>query len=429
MMDKKIKRVCICGGGNAAHVAVGMFSQQGIEVDLYMSYGNEAENMVKCLTLQDRSGSSNNQKGCITVNFDSADNPEHRRLQGRPKMISNNPKDLIPDADLILIITPANAHEAILLSIAPYLKENVIIGASPSPGGFNMLAMYCLQKMDVSEQIVKSLVLFGTACLPWVCRIQKFGESVYLAGTKATVDVNCVPQNATENVLSLLNNLYIGTEFRSVGNFLHTTLFPHNCIIHPGIMFGLFGDWNGKPFKEAPLFYQSMNDSIATILEGLDTDVQYIAHTIEKKMGFQLKVPTLKQLMLDLYPKDIIDKTCIETIFKTNKQYKGLCAPMLNGSNGAETDVDIDPTAGLVPNFHFRYLTEDVPHGLAVLRGIAEILQIDTLFIDEVLTWAQERIGRHYLVEGKMVGADIAYSGCPQRFGIYTIDDLRKSIV
>ena len=46
--------------------------------------------------------------------------------------------------------------------------------------------------------------------------------------------------------------------------------------------------------------------------------------------------------------------------------------------------------------------------GLAVLRGIAEILEIETCFIDEVLIWAQEKIGHEYLVAGKMTGADIS---------------------
>ena len=32
----------VCGGGNAAHVAVGMFSDQGADVNMYFSFEEEA---------------------------------------------------------------------------------------------------------------------------------------------------------------------------------------------------------------------------------------------------------------------------------------------------------------------------------------------------------------------------------------------------
>ena len=109
--------------------------------------------------------------------------------------------------------------------------------------------------------------------------------------------------------------------------------------------------------------------------------------------------------------------------------------------------------------------TQDLPHGLAVLRGIAEICDVDAPMMDTVLTWAQvrmrvhmccmvcvcvlklngeqrqivdtphsftaslpvlpvlafgdvtvvqEKVGHEYLVDGKIQGKDVAHSGCPQ---------------
>lgn len=88
------------------------------------------------------------------------------------------------------------------------------------------------------------------------------------------------------------------------------------------------------------------------------------------------------------------------------------------------------------------YLTEDLPHGLAVLRGIAEICGVETPTMDkvsarrqqlqsnlchQVLTWAQDKIGESYLVDGKIQGKDVAKSGCPQRFGITNIPELMSN--
>lgn len=46
-------------------------------------------------------------------------------------------------------------------------------------------------------------------------------------------------------------------------NFLTLTLIPSNQIIHPGRVYGIFKDWDGKtPFdKESlPLLYEELDD-------------------------------------------------------------------------------------------------------------------------------------------------------------------------
>jgi hypothetical protein len=40
------------------------------------------------------------------------------------------------------------------------------------------------------------------------------------------------------------------------------------------------------------------------------------------------------------------------------------------------------------------------------------------------LTWAQRRLGKEYLLAGKLRGKDIASSRAPQRYGIQTIEEL-----
>lgn len=78
----------------------------------------------------------------------------------------------------------------------------------------------------------------------------------------------------------------------------------------------------------------------------------------------------------------------------------------------------------VVPNFKTRYLTEDFPHGLAVMRGIAEICGVETPTMDKVLLWGQPLCGLEYLVDGKIQGKDVVKSGCPQRWGIKTVEEL-----
>merc|ERR1712196_243762 len=118
---------------------------------------------------------------------------------GKPRLITKDPADCITGACLILIVAPANSHESILKSIAPYLKEGVILGATPAPGGFNMLARHIIEDLNGRDR--NSYTLFGMGCLPWVCRIQEWGKIVNLAGTKKYDDVTVIPERNTGNVL------------------------------------------------------------------------------------------------------------------------------------------------------------------------------------------------------------------------------------
>lgn len=101
----------------------------------------------------------------------------------------------------------------------------------------------------------------------------------------------------------------------------------------------------------------------------------------------------------------------MRSVFCTNAAYQGLKHPM------KETD-----DHSFVPDFAHRYLTEDVPYGLVVIRGIAEIVQVDTPTIDKLLLWAQEKLGKEYLVGSKLQGKDVTSTRAPQRYGLITLN-------
>ena len=77
-----------------------------------------------------------------------------------------------------------------------------------------------------------------------------------------------------------------------------------------------------------------------------------------------------------------------------------------------------------LPNFRYRYITEDLPYGLTVLKGIAEIAGVPTPKMDHVIEWAQEKIGKSFIVNGKLTGSDLNITRCPQRYGFNTLDGI-----
>jgi hypothetical protein len=66
-----------------------------------------------------------------------------------------------------------------------------------------------------------------------------------------------------------------------------------------------------------------------------------------------------------------------------------------------------------------RYLVEDVPYGLVVTRGIAELAGVKTPVIDQVITWSQERMGLGVFERWKAgwKRPDLS-TRAPQRYGI-----------
>ena len=113
------------------------------------------------------------------------------------------------------------------------------------------------------------------------------------------------------------------------------------------------------------------------------------------------------------YPQDISDKTNLHTAIQTNAAYQGLKHPVKKTEDGK-----------FLPDFSHRYMTEDIPFGLVVIRGIAEIMGIETPNIDKVLTWSQQQMGKEYLVDKKLQGKDISTSRAPQSYGFTTIESI-----
>lgn len=70
----------------------------------------------------------------------------------------------------------------------------------------------------------------------------------------------------------------------------------------------------------------------------------------------------------------------------------------------------------------------DVPFGLVVVRALADLVGAATPQIDEVIAWAQEKLGRQYLVDGRLRGRDVPALRIPQNHGIRTVRALVEAL-
>jgi hypothetical protein len=386
-------KITICGAGNAAQTLIALLVARGEHsVIVYAPLADEAERLRICA-----------QSG-IEVRMPVGD-----LHCGRPALVTADAV-LAADADLILMALPAFAHESVLRTLAPHLPPHVWIGALPARGGFDWMAEQVLGR-DRGERVI-----FGLQTLPWACRILEWGRRVDVLGVKHEVDLAVWPSTRAEDVAQTLSAL-IGVALQPISGFLALTLANTGQIIHPGIMYGLFHRWDGRPFTaaDAPLFYGGVNQPCVDIMQAISDEIQQICRALEvgdPHLDLSGVLP-VETWLHRAYAGQIEDRSSLRAAFNTNRAYAGLSAPV--------TAIDDDRC---VPAFHSRYLSEDIPYGLLVSRGIAELIGVATPAMDRVIHWAQERLGCEYLIDGRVAGRDLKMSRAPQRYEMKEIKQL-----
>lgn len=394
-------RITVCGAGNAAHTLIPLLAASGRHaVTVFAPLADEAARWQG--VLDDGSG--------VTLYY-----ADGRQTVGRPDHFTADAAAAAEGTDLVLLALPAFAHEAVLRSLAPHLPPAAWVGALPARGGFDWLVRAIMSNHQGA--------IFGLQTLPWACRIRQWGLQVEVLGTKQEVDLAVAPGTMAPDVACQLGGM-LGVNLRAISSFLALTLANTGQLIHPGIMYGLFHDWDGLPMgqDQVPLFYAGVDQDTADVLQGLSDDVQ----TLCTSLGDQApevdlsSVEPLHAWLRRSYGGQIEDASSLQSSFKTNQAYAGLRAPvrLIEGRGQGAYE----------PWFTSRYLAEDVPFGLLVTRGIAEIAGVQVPMVDQVLAWAQEKLGKEYLVRGRVAGPDLAESRAPQRFGIHTFEDLLQAI-
>jgi hypothetical protein len=385
-----VHKITVCGGGNGAQTLVPIGARNlGCHVDIYAPFADEAERLRLGVDAQD---------GLEVRGAESA--------KARPRRISADPAEVIPGSDVVVLVLPAFAHNSMLRQISPHLDEGAWVGAMPARGGFDYDAVQALGQLG--RQDVR---IFGLQTLPWACRIESYGRVVHVLGVKDAVDVASRPAGAISEIASLLARM-LGLAIGRAGDFLALTLANTGQLIHPGIMYGLFANWDGKPFTEAPLFYQGLSPEGAAVLAALSEEVQEIRARLAPWVDLSVVRPLLAWLLYAYGDGSqgngaVRDPSSLHSAFVSNRAYAGLKAPVQQIAPGQ-----------FVPDFRARYLAEDVPFGLAVSRAIAGLAGVDTPMMDRIIAWAGRHLGKDYF------GRDAHETRIPQKAGLQSLEAL-----
>jgi predicted dinucleotide-binding enzyme len=388
--------VTICGGGNAAHaLAVAASQNFGGAIDWLVSTEEKAQ-----LLRQGLASGGLRSTGVITASAD------------RVRTISADPAEVIPNADVVIITVPAFAHAAVLRRITPHVSEKTAIGCMPTRGGFEFEAAGLAELADNVRPIV-----FGLQTLPWSTRVTTVGRSVHVGAVKAEVVLAALPTSHAPTIAARLSEM-LGTRVIPTGSFLGLTIGNPGQIIHPGLMYSHFRSWRGEEYDEdrVPLLYAEATDEMGALVERLSDDTIATARALEAQSrgAFELQavVIPIHEWLRTAYGNVTGDTSSVASCFRTGP-IQARRAPT----------IEIRP-GKFVPNFQYRYLSEDVPFGLVVTRAFAEIAAVETPTIDEVIAWAQSVLQKAYLVGDGLRGADAEDLPIPQNYGVSNVTDL-----
>ncbi len=319
--------IAIIGGGNIAHALIACMKRD--------SYGE-----VYLLTSKPFKNDYIRAIGC--------------NGKGKANIITTDPKIIIPKSNLIIFTTPAHVREEYIKKIAPYIKENTLIGAFPGIAGFNE---------EVEKYVNKNVNIFASQRVPYIARVKERGKLVCVDKKK---ELFIVAKRDSKIVKNLLEDL-LDMKIFLLQNFLEVNLSNSNPLLHSARLYDIIV--NAKVDREN-YFYREWSLYASKLLLEMDKEFMELV----KKDNLNIK--SLKE--------HYGVKNEIELTFKIRsiQSFKNIKIPKLKLKDKFVLDTNS------------RYFTEDIGKSLLYIREYAKRRGIKMPTIDKVYDFLSEYILR-----------------------------------
>jgi len=281
---------------------------------------------------------------------------------GKVVVISTEPEQVIPGAGIVIVCTTADAHEAVVQSLAPFLDADQILLLSPGRTGGALVASQVFACMRISPAVVVA----EAQSLVYACRSNSAGD-VCIIGIKKDIPVGFLDSSQCPSALARLRQLY--PAFSAAQSVLETSLGNIGAVLHPAILIAnASAIESGKTF----LFYGDLTPEVADFV--LQVDAERIA--LEKAFG--LRPLSLIEWMDRAYP-DCCGESLMDRML-SNPAYATITAP---------TRLDS------------RYLTEDIPTGLVPMVCLGEVAGLRMPLMRDLIRRGGELLGRDFWDGGR----------------------------
>jgi hypothetical protein len=394
--------VVIVGGGSSAHLLIPLLASRGHNVSLLTRKPTLWSPTVSC-------------------DYINPQGEKIKSVSGSLKCVSDNPEDVIPNNEIIILCAPVSQYRNLLHVIAPYIqsdKEKVYVGTVYGQGGFNWMVNEIVQEFKLSN-----LIPFAVGLIPWICRIKEYGKIGITYGSKQTNCITVKPLSEfkylSETILDdMCFNWFGKGKFELSDNFLSFTLSVDNQIIHPSRMCSIHhetgGEWLNK--SDIPFFYSDYDDFSAESLKLLDDDYEQIRVALIKKypkynFDYMLGYLPLERFSYGSHNSDIKES------FITSETLGLIETPTVRNDEGK-----------WVLNKDHRFFYDDIYYGLLIVKWFAIKLDIDTPMVDKILEWSQRLLEDNFIENNKIIKEESSRFkfGDPSEYGFENIDEIIK---
>lgn len=277
-------------------------------------------------------------------------------------IISNDMGEVIRDAYLVMVTTPAQYHPIVARAMAPHLKDGQAVVLNPGRSFGTLTFSMVLDECGCSAKIL----LGETDTFTFTCRCPEIGRP-QIYKIKDSVRLAAHDNSYGKKLLGILREIF--SMYSLSESTLHTAFSNIGMIFHP---LPLLMNITRIEAKEDFLFYmQGISPLVAGILEKMDLERVSIAN------AYGVMVPSARQWLADCYGSR--GDTLFERIQNTDA-YRTVHAP---------TDMDT------------RYIFEDILTGCVPIACAGKAAGIKTDVINTTIKWASILYGRDFHAEGR----------------------------
>jgi len=328
----KSRKYTIIGAGNGGKAMAAHMALMGLHVTLYNRTASNIE------AIKEMGG----------IRLESYDGGPHGF--GKLKSVTSNMSEVVPDADVIMIVVPSSAHADIAAKVAPLLRDNQIIVLHPGRtcGAIEFRKVIrdkgCSAKVTIAE--AETFIYASRSEGPAEARIFRIKNAVPLAA---------IPANRTHDVLDVLKEIY--PEFIDGRDVLHTGLNNMGAIFHPAITLLNSGRIESTA-GDFQFYIDGVTPSTARVLEVLDRERVTVAAAIG------VRARTALEWLRIAY--NVQGENIYEAI-QNQSGYYGITAPK---------------------TLKHRYIFEDVPMSLVPIASLAKRYGVSVRGIESIIRLA-----------------------------------------
>ena len=340
-------RVTVLGGGNTAFSMAANLALAGYEVLLW-EHPDFAQTIAPL-------------RETLTIHLDGTARTGAARLAG----VTTDAAEALAWSETLVCSVPSYAHQPFLDQLLPHLKPGHILALLP--GNLGALAA----ARALREAGIDGVIVAESDTAPYVCR-KSGADRAVIWGTVTGLGIGVEPASQTEEAMPVLRALFPGAV--AYGSALEAGLSALNPVVHPpGVLMNA-----GRVERSRGEFWfyeEGVTPSVVNVIEAVDRE------RLALGAGLGLRLTPVA-----------------EAFHRAGFGPAGDLWATINGSRML--------TALRAPGqIDTRWLTEDIPFGLATWALLGDRLGVATPTIDALVVLAAATLQRDFASEARSLDA------------------------